>query len=245
MPARVRPSWPTVSRPRRAPRVATEGSPDGEESRSGPIDALAWSRVVVSATDARRGAAKCTWWFPVARSSSFDLHRMTSIPGRVAGIDYGSRRIGVALTDPEQRIASPLQVYTRRDPKRDADYFCALVKEYEVVRFVVGLPLHTDERESRKSAEARAFGSWLQQVTGVPVVYFDERFTTLEAEQVLWDAGLTREKRRQRLDMVAAQRILADYLAAHWRDSGDAGAELPGTDPPHSPAPDLPRGPEA
>src|SRR5437763_10925830 len=103
--------------------------------------------------------------------------------GRLAGIDYGTVRIGIAITDPEQRIASPLDNYTRRGAVADGIYFRKLAAEERVVRFVVGLPVHLDGRESEKSREARKFGAWLQETTGVPVVFFDERFSSSEAER--------------------------------------------------------------
>src|SRR5262245_54818126 len=95
--------------------------------------------------------------------------------GRLAGIDYGTVRIGIAITDREQRIASPLVNYTRRGGKADAEFFCKLAADERIAGFVVGLPVHLDGRESEKSAEARQFGERLGQTTGLPVVFFDER----------------------------------------------------------------------
>lgn len=134
--------------------------------------------------------------------------------GRLAGIDYGTVRIGVAVTDPGQRIASPLAIYNRQDESADAGYFRRLVAQQEIVGFVVGLPVHLDGRESQKSIEARQFGQWLQQTTGVSVVFFDERFTTAEAEQLLAGAELTKKQRKARLDKLAAQILLTAFLEA-------------------------------
>ncbi|MBN2024783.1 MAG: Holliday junction resolvase RuvX [Pirellulales bacterium] len=143
-----------------------------------------------------------------------------SVPGRVAGIDFGSVRIGIALSDPERRLASPHETYTRRGPDHDARRFARLVEEEGIVQFVVGLPVHLDGRESQKSSEARAFGAWLAQVTGVPVAFFDERFTTVEAEQALLGADLSRRRRKDRRDRVAAQILLAAYLESRGRQTG-------------------------
>jgi putative Holliday junction resolvase len=134
------------------------------------------------------------------------------VPGRAAGIDYGGARIGIAISDPERKIASPLENYVRRDAERDAERFRRLAAEENVTLFVVGLPLHLDGHESEKSLEAREFGRWLAETTGVPVEFYDERFTTREAQQLMLDADLTRRRRRQRIDMLAAQIILAGYL---------------------------------
>ena len=111
---------------------------------------------------------------------------MTNPPtGRIAGIDYGTVRIGVALADLEVGIAGPYETYTRRSEAKDADYFRQLVTEERLKRFVVGLPVHLDGRESQKSREAREFGAWLAKLTGLTVEYFDERFTSSEAEAIL------------------------------------------------------------
>jgi putative Holliday junction resolvase len=133
---------------------------------------------------------------------------------RLLGVDYGSVRIGLAVSDPDRILASPLATYTRRDPERDAAYFRELVSAEDVGGLVVGLPVHLDGREGVKAQEARAFGKWLGEVTGRPVVFYDERFTTVQAESALWDAGLTHKRRKERRDRVAAQMLLQAYLDA-------------------------------
>jgi putative Holliday junction resolvase len=145
----------------------------------------------------------------------------TDVTGRLAGIDYGTVRIGIAITDPEQRIASPLVNYTRRGEKADAEYFRKLVADERIAGFVVGLPVHLDGRQSEKSAEARRFGEWLGQISGLPVVLFDERFTSVEAEQALMGAEMTKKKRKARLDKLAAQILLTAYLESGRATSGD------------------------
>ncbi len=132
--------------------------------------------------------------------------------GRVAGIDYGSVRIGIALSDPQRGIASPLESYVRHSAELDAQRFRRLVEDERITLFVVGLPVHLDGRESSKSLEARQFGRWLAEVTGVEVVFFDERFTSTQAENLLLDAGMTRKRRKKRIDMLAAQIMLSAYL---------------------------------
>ncbi len=135
-------------------------------------------------------------------------------PGRVAGIDYGTVRLGIALTDRQRTIASPLESYQRRNPRADAEHLRHLAAEHGITLFVVGLPVHLDGRESEKSSEARQFGRWLGEVTGLPVVFFDERFTSVEAERMLRAAELTGKRRKRRIDMVAAQLMLAAWLEA-------------------------------
>jgi putative holliday junction resolvase len=131
---------------------------------------------------------------------------------RLLGVDYGSVRIGLAISDPERRLASPLAIYQRQTRERDADYFRALVAAEEIGAFVVGLPIHLSGREGQKATEARAFGAWLAVTTGKPVLFWDERFSTVEAESALWQAGLTHRKRKARRDRVAAQIFLQAYL---------------------------------
>lgn len=149
---------------------------------------------------------------------------MTKHPStRIAGIDYGTVRIGIALADLEVGIAGPYETYARRSEVQDAAYFRKLATEERLSRLVVGLPVHLDGNESQKSRQARQFGAWLEQVTGVPVEYFDERFTSTEAEAILGEAQLTKKRRKARVDQLAAQIMLTAYL-----ESGARGQQTPG-----------------
>jgi putative pre-16S rRNA nuclease len=142
---------------------------------------------------------------------------------RIAGIDYGTVRIGIATADLAVGIAGPFENYARRTPELDANYFAELAAQEKIERFVVGLPVHLSGQESQKSTEARAFGEWLGRVTQVPVEYFDERFTTSEADQILGTAKLTKKQRQARRDQLAAQIMLTAYL-----ESGARGQTTPG-----------------
>jgi putative holliday junction resolvase len=142
---------------------------------------------------------------------------------RLAGIDYGTVRIGIALADTEVRIAGPFENYNRRSPKLDAEYFQQFAREERIDRFVVGLPVHLSGAESEKSREARIFGEWLANTTGVPVEYFDERYTTSQADEILGAAKLTKKQRQARRDQLAAQIMLTAYLEA-----GACGQDNPG-----------------
>ncbi len=142
---------------------------------------------------------------------------------RVAGIDYGTVRIGVAIGDLEVGMASPHENYTRRSEKLDAEYFSQLAQQERLSHWVVGLPVHLSGEESQKSYEARRFGKWLTKLTGLRVDFFDERYTSSEAEQLLQGANLTKKKRKARLDQLAAQIMLTAYL-----ESGAKGQDNPG-----------------
>ena len=138
---------------------------------------------------------------------------------RLLGVDHGSVRIGLAVTDPDRRIASPLATYERKGREPDAAYFKKLVEHENIGLIVVGLPIHLSGQEGEKAKEAREFGQWLGNVTGLAVVFWDERFTTVEAEGHLLSAGLTRKRRRDRRDRVAAQILLQTYLEAGCPES--------------------------
>ncbi|MCA9247256.1 MAG: Holliday junction resolvase RuvX [Planctomycetales bacterium] len=143
----------------------------------------------------------------------------------LAGIDYGRVRIGIALAHRQLRIPLPCENYTRRGDTLDSQFFRDFASTEKVSRFVVGLPLHLDGGESVMAAEARQFGQWLHELTGVPVVYFDERFSSVEAEGMLRERKLTRKKRKQRIDMLAAQVMLAAYLESGEREYSPAPLE--------------------
>jgi putative Holliday junction resolvase len=129
-------------------------------------------------------------------------------------MDFGSVRVGLAVSDAERKIASPLETYRRRGREQDAGHFRVLAERQDIGEIVVGLPVHLDGREGTKAREARAFGACLAAATGLPVLFWDERFSTVEAEGMLWDAGLTHKRRKERRDRLAAQILLQAYLDA-------------------------------
>ena len=141
---------------------------------------------------------------------------------RIAGIDFGTKRIGVALADESVGIATPHSTCHRRGEDADRKFFLNLVAAEGIERFVVGLPVHLDGNESQKSVEARRFGEWLHQVTQVPIEFFDERFTTVEADAILNATSLTKKKRMLRRDQLAAQIMLTAYLES----GGESGAAM-------------------
>jgi putative Holliday junction resolvase len=134
--------------------------------------------------------------------------------GRLLGVDFGTVRVGLAVCDPDRIIASPLATYARRNAELDGRYFRDLARAEGVAGLVVGLPVHMSGQEGQKAAEARAFGRWLGELTGLPVAFWDERYTSVEAERHLWNAGLTHQRRKDRRDRVAAQLLLQSYLEA-------------------------------
>ncbi|TWT65003.1 Holliday junction resolvase RuvX [Allorhodopirellula solitaria] len=139
--------------------------------------------------------------------------------GRIAAVDYGTVRIGIAVCDPDRILASPLEVHAVTQPdaggyEADEAYFQKLAAEERITAWVVGLPIHCDGGESDKSVQARKFAAWLRQVTELPTRLFDERFTTVAANQKIRQAKTTRRKTKQRIDAIAAQVLLESFLEA-------------------------------
>lgn len=134
--------------------------------------------------------------------------------GRLLGVDTGTVRVGLAVCDADRRLASPLETHTRKSPDKDAAFFARLCQQESITGIVVGLPVHMNGDEGVKAKEARAYGAWLTTITGLPVVYHDERCTTAAAEEMLWAAGLTHKQRKERRDKLAAMLILQAYLDA-------------------------------
>ena len=130
-------------------------------------------------------------------------------------LDYGERRVGVAVTDPTGLLAQPLE--TIRGARRPELFarLLELVREYEVDTLVLGLPLHMDGSSGDQAAATRRFGVEVEKRTGIAVQYMDERWTSREAERVLGDAGSSprrQQKKRERKDPVAAALILRTWL---------------------------------
>jgi putative Holliday junction resolvase len=137
-------------------------------------------------------------------------------PGPVLGLDWGTKRIGIAVSDPEARLAFPAGCLVSRGPESDLEALCSLVKEREITRIVVGLPIHMDGSKGSEAQAARRFAEALAQATGLPVEMQDERWTTREAELALPPSSSKRRRgrRRQRgdVDAAAATILLRTYL---------------------------------
>jgi len=132
----------------------------------------------------------------------------------VIAFDPGHRRIGVATGDRVTGIASPQRAIEVERAQDAVARAAARVREEGAARIVVGLPLHMDGAESAQSKAARAFGDALAAATGLPLEYHDERLTSFEADELMAGSGLTKKQRKARRDSIAAQRILAGWLAA-------------------------------
>ena len=131
---------------------------------------------------------------------------------RFLGIDFGERRIGLALSDPTGTIASPHAVVQNTGPRAVLAELRRVCEAQEVGTIVVGLPRRTDGADGPAETAARAFADVLRGALNRPVELWDERFTTVTAEQSLIEAGTRRERRRELIDKIAAQIMLQSYL---------------------------------
>jgi putative Holliday junction resolvase len=131
---------------------------------------------------------------------------------RVLGLDLGSKRIGLAISDPDASIAFPAGCLRSTGRKADVAAITALIREREVGCVVIGLPRHMDGRKGPEAVAAEAFASALRESTGLPVETLDERWTSVEADRALRSQGLKSRKRRELVDSVAASIILRTYL---------------------------------
>jgi putative Holliday junction resolvase len=133
--------------------------------------------------------------------------------GRVLGIDPGSRRIGIAVSDQDRRVATPLVVVERRrDAQAHRRAIGDLSREWEVVGLVVGLPLSLDGSEGPAAVAARDEAAALADATGLPVTTYDERFTTVTAERAMAEAEVPKHDRRAVVDKLAAAIMLQSWL---------------------------------
>jgi putative holliday junction resolvase len=136
---------------------------------------------------------------------------------RVLAVDYGTRRVGIAISDPTATIAQPVTVLTRREGKRPPVQAIAdIAAERQARHIVIGLPLGLDGMENDWTHEVRAFGAKLGERTGLGVTFADERLTSVVAERAVRSLGLTRSRREEkgRVDAAAAVLILQRYLDA-------------------------------
>jgi len=134
------------------------------------------------------------------------------------GIDHGSKRIGLAISDPDGRVALPVGTLESRGPERDLAAIRQVIEARQVERIVVGLPVHMDGRPGRQAEAARAFAERLARELGLPVDTLDERWTTKEAERALRATGRRGKKKRAVVDSVAAALLLRTYLE---REAGE------------------------
>lgn len=132
--------------------------------------------------------------------------------GRIIAFDIGDKRIGVAVSDPFNEMALPVETYWRKSLTKDVDYLVSLAKSRYAETIVCGLPLNFDGKECEQTEKTRLFIDELKKKTDINVVMQDERFSTKEARRLLLEADMRRDKRKDVIDKIAASYILEDYL---------------------------------
>lgn len=148
---------------------------------------------------------------------------MKRYPGRILAIDYGSKRVGVAVSDPTQTIA--VGVATLKNDGRLFDELRTLVREQDVVRVLVGMPYSEDGRRGSKALEVEQFIERLKRAVDLQIDTWDESYSSVNAHQVFLETGMKRKKRQEkkRVDEMAARLTLQEYLDHHSNRSAHSG----------------------
>jgi len=149
---------------------------------------------------------------------------------RFLGIDYGQKRVGLALSDEAAIIAMPLEVLTVQHPNQAVAAVCRVCQEREVAGIVIGLPLNMNGSQGPSAEAAKAFGERLRSQRALPVEFWDERLSSQQAERVLIDADVRRSKRKTVIDMLAAQTILQSWLDRRQARVAQARDAMSGSD---------------
>lgn len=141
-----------------------------------------------------------------------DIAQRLPARGRLIGVDLGAKTIGLAVSDVERRIASPLKTLKRAAFEKDAEGLIAVCREYGVAGIVVGLPLDLEGRDTQRAQSARAFGRNLSTKFDIPIAFWDERFSTAAVERALIEKDVSRARRALVIDKMAAAYILQGAL---------------------------------
>ena len=139
---------------------------------------------------------------------------------RIMGLDYGSKTVGVAVTDPLGITAQGVETITRKEEnklRRTCQRIEALIKEYEVTAIVLGYPENMDDSVGERAKKTEEFGEMLKRRTGLPVFLQDERLTTVAADEILEQSGVLEKERKKVIDKVAAAIILQDFMNSRSR----------------------------
>ena len=144
--------------------------------------------------------------------------------GRILAIDFGSKNLGLAVSDPTRLIAQGLPTLKRANRRADLTRLRELVEAMGVERILVGHPLHLKGYAGERARQAARFADWLRRELRLPVELVDERLTSVEAEHLLHARGASKKERRESVDRVAAALLLQTYLDAH-REKERAPAE--------------------
>jgi putative Holliday junction resolvase len=148
----------------------------------------------------------------VSDMSIEDLFAVLPVTAPLIGLDLGTRTIGVATSDPGRRIASPRETIRRKKFTADANRLLEIIAEFDIAAMILGLPLNMDGSEGPRAQATRAFSRNLARVTSLPVVFWDERFSTVAVTRTLLEADASRKRRGEVVDKMAAAYILQGAL---------------------------------
>lgn len=146
---------------------------------------------------------------------------------RILGLDFGSKTVGVAVSDPLGLTAQGVEIIRRKSENKQRQTLARieqLIEQYQVEKIVLGFPKNMNNTIGERAEKSLEFGETLKRRTGLDVVMWDERLTTVEANRTLMEEGVRRENRREHVDELAAIFILQGYLE-YLRNTGDAGQE--------------------
>ena len=143
---------------------------------------------------------------------------------RIIALDVGDRRIGIAVSDPLGYTAQPIETYTRVGYGPDTRHICQIAQQYDTDQILCGLPLNMDGTQGFQTQKVRDFAAKLEEA-GLVISYYDERMTTVLAENALLEGDVRRDNRKKKVDMVAAVMILQSYLDAQCMMNADADEE--------------------
>ena len=134
---------------------------------------------------------------------------------RIMGLDFGSKTVGVAVCDPLGITAQAVETIVRKEENKLRQTYQrieALIREYEITSIILGYPINMDDTVGERGRKTEEFKAALERRTGLPVILWDERLTTVAADKVMMESGVRREKRREYVDKIAATLILQGYL---------------------------------
>lgn len=135
---------------------------------------------------------------------------------RIIGLDFGSKTVGVAVTDPLGLTVQGVETITRREEnklRQTCQRVEQLIKEYEVTTIVLGYPKNMDDSIGERAKKTEEFKAMLERRTGLPVILQDERLTTIAADEILEESGVPKKERKKVIDKIAATIILQDFMS--------------------------------
>lgn len=142
---------------------------------------------------------------------------------RLLGLDFGSKTVGVAVTDPLGYTAQGVETITRKEEnklRQTCQRIEALIEEYEITAIVLGYPKNMDDSIGERAKKTEEFKKMLERRTGLPVILQDERLTTITADEILEESGVPKKERKKVIDKVAATIILQDFMRERKQEEG-------------------------